>query len=118
VDHLLRDLRYALRTLRKTPSFTVFAVLTLALGIGATSTIFSVVNTVLLSPPPYREPARLVAVYENDLADGNTEFPVAPANFLDWQRDARSFGGWRRAATSRSTSPAATPSRSASSARR
>src|SRR5690606_18183215 len=90
VDALLRDLRYALRTLRKTPGFTFFAVLTLALGIGATSTIFSVVNTVLLSPPPYGDPARLVTVYENDLADGNLEFPVAPANFYDWQRDARS----------------------------
>jgi len=91
VDALLRDLRYALRTLRKTPGFTFFAVLTLALGIGATSTIFSVVNTVLLSPPPYGDPARLVTVYENDLADGTLEFPVAPANFYDWQRDARSF---------------------------
>jgi putative ABC transport system permease protein len=93
VDALLRDLRYALRTLRKTPGFTFFAVLTLALGIGATSTIFSVVNTVLLSPPPYGDPARLVTLYENDLAEGNLEFPVAPANFHDWQRDARSFAG-------------------------
>ena len=87
MDALLRDFRYALRTLRKTPGFTFFAVLTLALGIGATSTIFSVVDTVLLSPPPYGDPARLVTVYENDLADGTLEFPVAPANFHDWQRD-------------------------------
>ena len=91
MDSLLRDLRYALRTLRKTPGFTFFAVLTLALGIGATSTIFSVVNTVLLSPLPYRDAERIVAVYEFSARDGVDGFPVSPANFLDWRRDARSF---------------------------
>ena len=91
MDSLLRDLRYALRTLRKTPGFTFFAVLTLALGIGATSTIFSVVNTVLLSPLPYRDAGRIVAVYEFSARDGVDGFPVSPANFLDWRRDAQSF---------------------------
>ena len=91
MDSLLRDLRYALRTLRKTPGFTFFAVLTLALGIGATSTIFSVVNTVLLSPLPYRDAERIVAVYEFSARDGVDGFPVSPANFLDWRRDAQSF---------------------------
>lgn len=91
MDSLLRDLRYALRTLRKTPGFTFFAVLTLALGIGAASTIFSVVNTVLLSPLPYRDPGTIVAVYESNARDGIDAFPVAPANFVDWQRDNRVF---------------------------
>ena len=91
MDSLLRDLRYALRTLRKTPGFTFFAVLTLALGVGAASTIFSVVDTVLLSPLPYRDPGSIVAVYEANARDGLTDFPVAPANFIDWQRDNRVF---------------------------
>ena len=77
--------------INKTPGFTFFAVLTLALGIGATSTIFSVVNTVLLSPLPYRDADRIVAVYEFSARDGVDGFPVSPANFLDWRRDAQSF---------------------------
>ena len=91
MDSLFRDLRYALRTLRKTPGFTFFAVLTLALGVGAASTIFSVVDTVLLAPLPYRDPGSIVAVYESNARDGLENFPVAPANFIDWQRDNRVF---------------------------
>jgi predicted permease len=82
---LTQDLRYGLRTMRRAPGFTAVAVLTLALGIGANTAIFSVVNAVLLRPLPYHDPARLVTV----LHDGWK--PVAPANFLDWREQSRSF---------------------------
>ena len=80
-----QDLRYGLRTMRREPGFAAVAVLTLALGIGANTAIFSVVNAVLLRPLPYRDPARLVTV----LHDGWK--PVAPANFLDWREQTGSF---------------------------
>ena len=80
-----QDARYGLRALAGAPGFTVAAVLALALGIGATTAIFSVVDAVLLRPLPYRDPARLAVL----LHRGRN--PVAPANFLDWKRDASSF---------------------------
>ena len=87
----LRDLRYALRTLRKMPSFTIVAVLVLALGIGANTAIFSVVNSVLLRPLPFPGADRLALIWETDLKDGiKREGPSAP-NFLDWKEQSQSF---------------------------
>src|SRR3982751_4646763 len=82
----IRDARYALRQLRKTPGFALVAVLTLALGIGATSAIFSVVNGVLLRPLPFPDADRLVRVYE--IVPQYGRFSVAPATFLDWRKQA------------------------------
>ena len=79
------DVRYTLRALVRAPGFAAAAILALALGIGATAAIFSVISAVLLRPLPYREPGRLAVILHRRTN------PVAPANFLDWRRDAKSF---------------------------
>jgi predicted permease len=87
----LSDLSFALRTFRKKPAFAITAIATLALGIGSTAAIFSVVNAVLLKPLPYREPDRLVHVW-HDLRNRNvTRFPWAPADFHDLRTQATTF---------------------------
>ena len=91
LESLLQDLRFAARSLRRSPGFTLVATLTLALGVGANTAIFSVVDGVLLRPLPVRDPARLVAVGEQSASAGPGNVSVtSPANLYDWQRSARS----------------------------
>jgi putative ABC transport system permease protein len=91
VDNLLKDIRYALRGLRKRPGFTFITLITLALGIGANTAIFSVVNAVLLKPLAFKDPDRLVIVWEDAAFAGFPRNTPAPANYIDWKNQNRSF---------------------------
>jgi predicted permease len=96
MDTLWQDLRYALRSLAKSPGFTIVTLLTLALGIGANTAIFSVVNAVLLRALPFRNPSELVLLRE--IYGTGEEGSVSGPNFLDWKTRTRSFAGmtaWR-----------------------
>ena len=84
-ETVVQDLRYAVRMLRNNPGFTAVAILTLALGIGANTAIFSVIDSVLLRPLPYSDPAGLVMVWENNSQHPNPHNTVSPPDFLDWQ---------------------------------
>ena len=85
LEDVARDLRYGARSLLRAPGFTIVATLTLALGIGANTAIFSVVNTVLLKPLTYREPDRIAFVWERNTTIGKDRDLVAPPNYLDWK---------------------------------
>src|SRR5438093_1201033 len=88
---LLQDLRYGTRSLLKTPGLALTAVAALALGIGANTAIFSVVDAVLLRPMPYARPERLLMLWQNDTNRSVPREWVSPANFLDWKKDTRTF---------------------------
>ena len=85
------DLKFGVRMLRKQPGFTLLAVFTLALGIGANTAIFSVVKGVLLKPLPYPEPERLVMLWERNPQKGMEQESVTPPDFDDWQTQQRVF---------------------------
>jgi len=89
IDSTLQDISYAWRSLRKSPGFTSFAVLTIALGLGANAAIFSMVDGVLIKAAEYPEPERIVQLWEKP--PGYDRNPISAANYLDWSRQAQSF---------------------------
>src|SRR5262245_15118251 len=97
MQNILQDLRYSARMLLKNPGFTLIAVLTLSLGIGANTANFSVVNGVLLRPLPYKEPGRLVRVYSEFPTMNLRKFWISPPEFMEIQKEAKSWesiGAW------------------------
>ena len=91
MDNLLQDVRYGIRTLIRQPGFAATAILTLALGIGATTAIFSVVNAVVLRPMPFDEPDRVVVVTNLNTKTGTRNTTISGPDFFDWRAQAKSF---------------------------
>jgi hypothetical protein len=91
LTNLGRDLNYAFRTLSRTPGFSIIAIVVMALCIGAGTSLFTIVRSVLLRPLPFRDPARLVMVYEHFRGGELSYHPVAPADFYDWRSKTHGF---------------------------
>lgn len=91
MDTLLHDLRFAARSFARTPRFTIPAVLALALGIGVTAAVFSIIRGVMLKPLPYLDADRITVVWENNLKRNRPRNVISPANFLEWRARNRSF---------------------------
>src|SRR5258708_835952 len=101
LETILRDIRYGARTLTRSPGFTLISILVMALGIGATTSLFTIVRAVLLKPLPFAESDKLVAVYEHfrESNGGDGFNVVAPADFRDWHQQTHGFqdmAAWRR----------------------
>src|ERR1700742_3256916 len=86
MQKLVQDLRYGLRMMFRNPGFTLVAIITLALGVGANTTIFSVVNAILLKPIPFPEPDRLVMIWDQHVQQPDNFNIVSAPNFIDWQQ--------------------------------
>src|SRR6476646_7765574 len=93
LSDLVQDLRYGLRMIAKTPAISAITIIALALGIGANTAIFSVVNAVLLRPLPFEHPDQLVMVWDNATHLGFPKDTPSPANFLDWRQQTHDFSG-------------------------
>jgi predicted permease len=93
MNRFLQDLRFSIRTLRKSPGFAITAILTLALGIGAVTSMFSVVDSVLLQPFAFADPGRLVAIHESEPPEANGAFPNNATHFLNWQASNKTLSG-------------------------
>ena len=91
MHEILQDIQYALRSLRKSPGFTTVAILTLAIGIGANTAIFSFVDGVLLKPLPYANADRIVRVLEKPPGEPDARNGISTLNYLDWQRQNTVF---------------------------
>src|SRR5262245_40532450 len=91
MDALLQDVRYAIRTLVRTPGFTIVAIIALALGIGANTAIFTIVNAALIEPLPFKDPDRLVLVWESSARRPGRNNTVGPANYIRWRERATAF---------------------------
>jgi predicted permease len=90
-DDFKRDIRYGLRTLRKSPGFAMTAILTVALGIGANTAIFSVVSAIVLRPLPYKDAERIVTLWQRNNKTGTQEEGASPANLMDWRNQNQVF---------------------------
>jgi putative ABC transport system permease protein len=88
VEQFIQDLRYALRQLRKSPTFTAVAILVLAFGLGANASLFTVINAVLLRPLPFPNPEGLVQIWEANPSRGELQNVISPYNFVDWQKQS------------------------------
>ncbi len=93
MDNVLRDIGYGFRTLIRTPGFTILALITLGMGIGANTAVFSIADAVLFRPLPFNEPDRIVMLWETNphIQDGGDKLPAANADFLDWRSQNHSF---------------------------
>lgn len=91
MEALMKDLTYGFRMIYKRPSFAALIIFILALGIGANTAIFSVINGVLFRPLPYKDANRIVMIWERNLQQGKNQAPASPANFLDWEEQSNAF---------------------------